>query len=335
MIFTIYDMLSPIKNSQQNINIPKISIFMPIYNMEKYIKRSIDSILHQTLKDIEIIAVNDFSNDSSLEILKQLAKNDSRIKIVNNDKNYGLLYSRAIGILNCTGEYLMNLDPDDEFESPKNLEYLYNSIKKSNLDILSFGALFKYNEQTTIKCSNFHKIYRQPKLFKSAFNSTNNLKDFLIWNKIVKKELYLKAYEIFREKIYGEKWNYHEDNIWSILINKYGKSMRCINKIIYIYNDLNDSLMKKRYNELELQNLIYRHKMYKEIFTLKEEEKYLIAEHLEIISFFEESKNFYKIIKDKYLIRKQIMEIFISFYKNYKFSELIKKKLINFLNKIY
>jgi len=242
MIFTIYDMLSPIKNSQQNINIPKISIFMPIYNMEKYIKRSIDSILHQTLKDIEIIAVNDFSNDSSLEILKQLAKNDSRIKIVNNDKNYGLLYSRAIGILNCTGEYLMNLDPDDEFESPKNLEYLYNSIKKSNLDILSFGALFKYNEQTTIKCSNFHKIYRQPKLFKSAFNSTNNLKDFLIWNKIVKKELYLKAYEIFREKIYGEKWNYHEDNIWSILINKYGKSMRCINKIIYIYNDLNDSL---------------------------------------------------------------------------------------------
>jgi len=93
--------------------------------------------------------------------------------------------------------------------------------------------------------------------------------------------------------------------------------------------------MKKRYNELELQNLIYRHKMYKEIFTLKEEEKYLIAEHLEIISFFEESKNFYKIIKDKYLIRKQIMEIFISFYKNYKFSELIKKKLINFLNKIY
>ena len=299
MIFKIYDILSPTNDSKLYKNIPKISIFIPIYNKEKYIKRSIDSIRRQTLKDIEIIAINDFSNDSSLEILKELSKNDSRIKIINNNKNYGLLYSRAIGILNCTGEYIMNLDPDDEFENPKNLEFLYNNIKKSNLDIISFGALFKYNEQITIKCTNFHKIYRQPELFKSAFNSTNNLKDFLIWNKIVKKELYLKAYEIFKEKIYGEKWNYHEDNIWSILINKYGKSMRCINKVIYIYNDLNDSLMKNRYNEMELKNLIYRHRMYKKIFTLKREEQYLIAEHLEIISFFEESKNFYKLINDK------------------------------------
>ena len=181
---------------------------MPIYNKEKYLKRSIKSIQVQTLKDIEIIAVNDFSNDSSLDILIDLAKNDSRIKIINNDNNYGLLYSRAIGILNCTGEYIMNLDPDDEFESSKNLEFLYTNIKKSNLDILSFGALFKLNSHINIKCSNFHKIYRQPELFEEAFNSTNNLYDFLIWNKIVKREIYLKAYEIFKEKIYEEKWNY-------------------------------------------------------------------------------------------------------------------------------
>ena len=242
MIFSIYDIILSTNDSKLNINIPNISIFMPIYNKEKYIKKSINSIQHQTLKNIEIIAVNDFSNDSSLKILNNLAKNDSRIKIINNDKNYGLLFSRAVGILNCKGEYIMNLDPDDEFESSKNLEFLYKSVKNSNLDILSFGALFKYNEEVTIKCSNYHKIYRQPELFESAFNTTYNLKDFLIWNKIIKREIYLKAYEIFREKIYGEKWNYHEDNIWSILVNKYAKSMRCINKLIYIYNDLNDSL---------------------------------------------------------------------------------------------
>ena len=108
-----------------NSNQPKISIFIPIYNKERYIKRCIESIQNQTLKNIEIIAVNDYSNDSSLDIIKECSKNDSRIKIVNNDKNYGLLYSRAMGILNSTGEYLMNLDPDDELEGSDNLEFLY------------------------------------------------------------------------------------------------------------------------------------------------------------------------------------------------------------------
>mgnify|MGYP002625337468 CR=1 FL=1 len=107
---------------------PKISIFVPVYNAESYIKECIESIQHQTLKDIEIIAVNDYSNDSSLSILNDLANKDNRIKIVNNDKNHGLLYSRAMGILNSTGEYLMNLDSDDEINDSESLEYLYNQL---------------------------------------------------------------------------------------------------------------------------------------------------------------------------------------------------------------
>ena len=67
-----------------------------------------------------------------------MAKNDERIKIVNNDKNHGLLYSRAMGILNSTGEYLMNLDPDDVIYGEDSLEYLYNQSKIYNLDIISF-----------------------------------------------------------------------------------------------------------------------------------------------------------------------------------------------------
>ena len=119
-------------------NKPKISIFLPIYNKENYLVNSIQSLQNQTLKDIEIVAVNDCSNDSSLEILTNLAKNDERIKIVNNDKNHGLLYSRAMGILNSTGEYLMNLDPDDVIYGEDSLEYLYNQSKIYNLDIISF-----------------------------------------------------------------------------------------------------------------------------------------------------------------------------------------------------
>ena len=102
---------------------PKISVFLPIYNQENYIKRCISSIQNQNLKSIEIIAINDYSNDETLNILKDYAKDDNRIKIVNNDKNHGLLYSRAMGILNSSGEYIMNIDPDDELKGNDSLAF--------------------------------------------------------------------------------------------------------------------------------------------------------------------------------------------------------------------
>jgi glycosyltransferase involved in cell wall biosynthesis len=112
---------------------------------------SIRSLQKQTLKDIEIIAVNDCSNDNSLQILNDLAKNDERIKIVNNDKNRGLFYSRAMGILNSSGEYLLNLDPDDEIYGKSSLEYLNKQAKFLNLDIISFNALDK-KLNNVLKC---------------------------------------------------------------------------------------------------------------------------------------------------------------------------------------
>ena len=87
------------KNEISLYSSPKISIFLPIYNKANYIQKSIRSIQIQTLRNIEIIAVNDFSEDNTLEILMNMSKKDFRIKIVNNDKNRGLLYSRAMGIL--------------------------------------------------------------------------------------------------------------------------------------------------------------------------------------------------------------------------------------------
>ena len=111
---------------------------MPIFNKEQYLKESIQSIQNQTLKQIEIIAVNDFSSDNSIKILKKLSKIDKRIKIVNNDRNHGLLYSRAMGIINCTGEYVINLDPDDQFSSPNNLKILYNKAKRFNIDTIIY-----------------------------------------------------------------------------------------------------------------------------------------------------------------------------------------------------
>ena len=132
--------------------IPKISIFLPIYNMQNYIGKTLRLLQKQTLKDIEIIAVNDFSSDNTYEILKNFALKDKRIKIINNTKNSGLLFSRAMGILHSTGEYLLNLDPDDELNSPDNLKYLYKKAVSSNVDIISFNFLLKSNMKIINLC---------------------------------------------------------------------------------------------------------------------------------------------------------------------------------------
>ena len=283
---------------ERNKNIPKISIFLPIYNRGPYLKRSIGSIQNQTLKDIEIISINDCSTDNSLEILKEMAKNDSRIKIVNNKRNHGSLYSRAMGILKSTGEYLFNLDPDDELSDSDNLEYLYNIAKKSKVDLVYFHLLFKFDNSSIIKCSNYHHILRQPELFESIFDLNNRLNDNVLSNKLIKREILLKAYKFFEKKINNEKWNYHEDNIWSILVNKYAKSKRCINKLIYFYYLTEYSAMLNRGNLLELKNLFFRHEMFKEIFVNKNKEKYLIAEYGELKTLIEDNYKFNSIIKN-------------------------------------
>ena len=240
---------------------PKISIFLPIYNKDNYLIKSIKSIQNQSLKNIEIIAINDYSTDKTLILLKKLSKEDPRIKIINNDRNHGLLYTRAMGILNSTGKYLMNLDPDDELKGKNSLEYLYKIARTTNVDFLCFAYNFKNNIVT--KCSNYYKILKQPKLFSSLFNKNNKINDFLIWNKLIKRELLLKAYQVFKKTIYHDKWNYHEDNIWSLLIYKYAKSMICIKKVIYIYKSHEDSLMHKRIKNsiIETKNYIYKEKM--------------------------------------------------------------------------
>ena len=120
---------------------PKVSVFMPIYNKEQYLVENIKILQKQTLKEIEIIFVNDASTDNTGKIIKKLEKIERRIKTVNNDRNHGLLYSRAMGILNSTGEYLINLDPDDQFYSPDDLQFLYNQAKRFKIDTIQFSML--------------------------------------------------------------------------------------------------------------------------------------------------------------------------------------------------
>jgi glycosyltransferase involved in cell wall biosynthesis len=255
--------------SQDSIKkkLPKVSVFLPIYNKELYLNRSINSIQKQTLKEIEIVAVNDCSTDHSLKSLKRLAKNDNRIKIINNDRNHGLLYSRAMGIINSSGEYIMNLDPDDLLEGKNNLAVLYHYLKKYNLDFLRFlHRRIPRNKHDINFCNRTDKM--QLKIL-----------DGWITNKIIKKKLFVKAYNSFKKKIYLYKWNYHEDNVWSNLIYKYSNSNMILKKPIYLIMRNNGSLMATiKSNKIEIKNKFYRLETYLELnlVNIKSKKKDLI-----------------------------------------------------------
>lgn len=119
-----------------------ISIIMPVYNAEKYLKRSIESIINQTYKDIEIILVNDGSTDGSLNICADYQKKDNRIKVI-NQKNSGVSAARNRGIDEATGNYIMFIDSDDYIEENM-IEDMAGKITDNDIDLVISGIRMNY-----------------------------------------------------------------------------------------------------------------------------------------------------------------------------------------------
>lgn len=113
----------------------KVSVVVPVYNAQEYLKQCIDSIVGQTLKDIEIILVNDASTDASLEICKQYEASDKRVKIVDKPINQGLAAARNSGMEVCTGDYIVFLDSDDWVELDS-YEKMYTAAISNDSDIV-------------------------------------------------------------------------------------------------------------------------------------------------------------------------------------------------------
>ena len=129
---------------------PKVSILVPVYNVEKYLRECLDSIVNQTLQDIQIICLNDGSTDHSLEIIEEYAKNDRRITIVDK-KNSGYGDSMNLGLNRANGEYIGIVESDDYIELDA-FERLYNLAKKHNADVAR-GNYYHYKEGKNTKYS--------------------------------------------------------------------------------------------------------------------------------------------------------------------------------------
>ena len=113
-----------------------ISVVVPVFNVEKYIRRCIESIQKQTIKDIEIIVVDDSTPDNSIEIVEEMAKADDRIRIIRHERNMGLMWARRTGYMAANGEFIGFCDSDDYL--PINaLELLYNEALSSGADVVS------------------------------------------------------------------------------------------------------------------------------------------------------------------------------------------------------
>ena len=120
---------------------PKVSVIVPVYNVEKFIRRCLISIQQQSLDDIEIIVVNDATPDNSMAIVQELAKDDHRITILNHEKNLGPMCTRETGYMAAIGDYITFCDSDDYM--PKDaLEKLYSTAVASNADIVSGNSIY-------------------------------------------------------------------------------------------------------------------------------------------------------------------------------------------------
>lgn len=139
----------------------KISLIVPVYNAERTIKKCIESIISQSLKEIEIICINDGSSDKSLEILKYYKEFDNRLVIISR-KNRGVGYSRNEGIKTAKGEYIGFVDADDYYPNREVLNELYSNAKQSKKMVCG-GSLIIYNEESNefIKCKDRYNYFNK------------------------------------------------------------------------------------------------------------------------------------------------------------------------------
>ena len=179
----------------------KITVLMPVYNGEKYLKEAIDSILSQSFKDFELLIINDGSTDNTENLLKSY--NDFRIRIIDNKTNKGLIYSLNLGIKESKGEFIARMDADD-ISYPDRLKIQYEFMK-NNPDVCvcgtgyqSFGAanfIHSQNKQITIFdltkncCIAHHTVFIRKSIL-SKYNLEYSYdffacEDYELWSRIV------------------------------------------------------------------------------------------------------------------------------------------------------
>ena len=233
-----------INNQTNTTETPKISAIINFHNSQKTISRAVKSIQNQNISDIEIILVNDFSTDKSLEIVEQIQKDDQRIKIINNKKNMGTLYSRSIGALSSKGIYIFHLDSDDMFLDKDVFWTIMNIARKGGFDIVSFKCIFSSYGKNILTNNirenyyNFHydnKVLFQPELGLYPVRPGAQLGSYkvienYIWSKCIKTKVYQTSLNKIGKDRYSRYMIFEEDRTVLYVLFNIAESIKFLGK---------------------------------------------------------------------------------------------------------
>ncbi len=296
----------------------KISVILPIYNMQNYIEECLESVVNQTFKDIEIICVNDFSMDNSMTIVKDYARKDNRIKIINNEKNRGLGGARNAGLEVANGDYIVFVDTDDKI-AENMLEVLYKSISESSSDMAFCDVLLWNNDGTTEPCKPFHNYdLAQNKEF---YPNTNfeNFTDMWpsAWNKIYKKNIIDQNNIRYMENILYEDHSFYYEYVLACK-----KVVYCPEALYFYRHNRNDSIMSNSSSRIfEIFDIL---EIIKNIFhkNLKEQEYQRIMPKIAVRLIWERSIN----LKRKNPIKRKFINKAKAYLSQFKHRSIIKYK---------
>lgn len=234
-----------IAEEKTNLNDIKVSVIIPVYNAEKYLAECLNSIVNQSLKEIEIICINDGSSDNSLKLIEKYARFNKRIKIINKEASGSASAGRNIGIKLSKGEYICFIDNDD-FISLDYLEKMYVKAKETNADLVTNNNINAFIEKNLKKQKRYLKT---------------NVINSLAWSKLYKRDIIIK-----NSLRFPEGYIYEDEYFYYTLI-PYIKNSVQYNCGMYYYRQSKSSLMgkgktEKKYQIIDIFRLIYN--FYKE-----------------------------------------------------------------------
>ena len=216
---------------------PKVSIVIPVYNEAKYLKNVIKSIQLQSLKELEILIVDDKSTDNSVKKILKFQKEDPRIRLIQNKKNRGILYNRIYGGLQARGEYVTFIDADDLYANPQILQLSYKECVKNKLDILEFdyfGGRYDHKKKEFLDVflfSNqgkdlYNKVYYQPEIKESFFysNTKQDIIAGIVYNKLYSHKEIEKMADYIGEEFWNQHFIYMEDFIMCFSVARTAES---------------------------------------------------------------------------------------------------------------
>ncbi|MBQ3599721.1 MAG: glycosyltransferase family 2 protein [Lachnospiraceae bacterium] len=247
----------------------KVSIIIPVYKAEKYIKRCVDSVLAQEYKDLEIILVDDGSPDNCNSICDDYARKDERVKVIHK-KNEGVSKARNSGLEQITGDYVQFVDSDD-YLKPQMTKMLVEAMEREQADLVVCGFMEdNLNFSRISKMEEKPGIYKKEQILENITRNPYSLHYGVLWNKLFRAE-HLKKHLYFQAHM-----NFGEDFIFNLHYLKYAKKIAVIEEPLYFY---------VRYNE---DSLMYQQ-------TKKKEELHMYMQYLEKrLLLFQKYRDFYK-----------------------------------------